>query len=1381
MDWQSVKIFISSTFNDMHGERDYLVKNVFPELRDWCEKRKIHLVDVDLRWGVTSEDTKNLKTVEVCLKNIDESRPFFVCFLGQRRGWVPPNISEDTEKIYPQLKERMGDKSITEIEIEYASLYPMYREIFEDNEDKKIQYESSKCALFFFRDDDYLNKLSSKQKNIYTNEGERYNSDGDYYFKDLAPDERVIHADKKLFEFKESIISKYKEKSFKIHRYKGIWDKEHFVPGLNHLGNVSKGGFKDFQIENEPLKEYVLGILKEKILNKFPSHKDIEETTELKKELGQQDLFREINTQGFFKREEIFQKLNDFLDDDNGLCLLTAEEGFGKTMLLANFSNSLKEKALENGNDLNIFTRFSEVSDKSGDQYSIWRSILEEAEISLPKGKDGLDDWIPNLEKLKSKENIERVLNNLSKNGETIIIIDGVNQLPDGLEMIKWLPKDLPDNLKIILSFKEDEESQKLIDDLDENFNHLKIKKLEFDEKKSIINEYLNQFLKALDDERINTICKAEGSDNPLFLKILLNELRVFGQHEELERQIANFPSNPQKAFQKVLDRLENEVTYTKIDSKEIIKLIFGFLANTRYGLSEEELINSINIYQKENNKKEFSEDDLKDVIRLSLRQVKPFMKRLGGKHGFFYESFKSAAKDKYKEWQIEFHQALANYFLEKADPQTNFSFKGEDIRPFDELAYHLKKSNNTILLKKILTSFLWIKNKIILSNKSDLANKEDLGNKTSLSDIFKTINDYNYIDLEIEDNYSLKLIKGALINSSHILKENINELPTQLFGRLKCHIENPEIKEFLIEIDEFTNYPWLKPQHHMQSPENALKATLKEHTKAVKSVCFSNDGKYIASASEDNTILVWDWENTKIIKRLKGHTKYVRSVDFSPNNKYIVSGSDDKTICIWDWENENVEKKLKKHNGSVYSVCFSPDGKYVASGSADKFVRIFNWENEKEERSLKMHKGSVYSVCFSPDGKYVASGSADKNIFIWEWEKRWIKQIKKLDKHTSDVSSVCFSPDGKYIVSGSWDNTVRVWDWENKREIRNLKGHTDYVDSVSFSPYSTDGKYIASGSGDNTVRVWDWENEREIRNLKGHTDYVDAVCFSPECTGSKYIASGSGDETIRVWSWENASETEELEVHTKPLRSVCFSHNNEYIASGSEDATVCLWDLENTGKFNSLEGHNAYVTSVDFSPDGKYITSGSVDNTVCIWDLENLGEFKSLEGHRNEVWGVCFFPDGNCVASGSWDKSVRVWDLENLGEFVSLDGHSGYVTSVAFSSDGKYLVSGSTDKSVRVWDLENLGEFVSLDGHSGYVWCVCFSHEGNYVASGSSDETVRLWDWKNIKEIQNPIILLNTEEDIFSCSISNNNHQLVAGGKSGQVLIYSIENLPAE
>ena len=68
--WKTVRLFVSSTFKDMWNERDYLVKKVFPQLRVWCEERKLRLVECDLRWGVPKDaDTRD--TLLACLSEID--------------------------------------------------------------------------------------------------------------------------------------------------------------------------------------------------------------------------------------------------------------------------------------------------------------------------------------------------------------------------------------------------------------------------------------------------------------------------------------------------------------------------------------------------------------------------------------------------------------------------------------------------------------------------------------------------------------------------------------------------------------------------------------------------------------------------------------------------------------------------------------------------------------------------------------------------------------------------------------------------------------------------------------------------------------------------------------------------------------------------------------------------------------------------------------------------------------------------------------------------------------------------------------------------------------------------------------------------------------
>lgn len=66
-EWKTARVFISSTFVDMHAERDVLTRHVFPELRERCKKKRINVVEVDLRWGVTEEETQQNKSVEVCV------------------------------------------------------------------------------------------------------------------------------------------------------------------------------------------------------------------------------------------------------------------------------------------------------------------------------------------------------------------------------------------------------------------------------------------------------------------------------------------------------------------------------------------------------------------------------------------------------------------------------------------------------------------------------------------------------------------------------------------------------------------------------------------------------------------------------------------------------------------------------------------------------------------------------------------------------------------------------------------------------------------------------------------------------------------------------------------------------------------------------------------------------------------------------------------------------------------------------------------------------------------------------------------------------------------------------------------------------------------
>lgn len=122
-----IKVFLSSTFKDMSEERDYLARNVFMDLEAEALKRNVALNLLDLRWGITAEESKQGLVTEICLKEIEASRPFFIGIIGDRYGWIPSEeeFSENSTLFdsFPWVREDIKNGlSITEIEIQYGVL-----------------------------------------------------------------------------------------------------------------------------------------------------------------------------------------------------------------------------------------------------------------------------------------------------------------------------------------------------------------------------------------------------------------------------------------------------------------------------------------------------------------------------------------------------------------------------------------------------------------------------------------------------------------------------------------------------------------------------------------------------------------------------------------------------------------------------------------------------------------------------------------------------------------------------------------------------------------------------------------------------------------------------------------------------------------------------------------------------------------------------------------------------------------------------------------------------------------------------------------------------------------------------------------------------------
>ena len=247
----------------------------------------------------------------------------------------------------------------------------------------------------------------------------------------------------------------------------------------------------------------------------------------------------------------------------------------------------------------------------------------------------------------------------------------------------------------------------------------------------------------------------------------------------------------------------------------------------------------------------------------------------------------------------------------------------------------------------------------------------------------------------------------------------------------------------------------------------------------------------YVASASADTTVNIWETLTWKSIQRYTNHTGWINSLD-QIDNDTIVSGSHDTTIRIWRISTGETMKIINVSTSVFVVRVFSVEYKLIVCGlfGQNNNLQIYNYETGDLIRTLNAHSGNVRSIEMLSE-QFMASGGYDQNVIIWDLSSYSIKYT--LMGHNSSVQCIK-RLSSNLIASGDSNGTIIVWNWLTGERIFNLSGHTNRLELNSLDLY--DEQTLISGSIDKTVKFWNITNGTLIRSLDVDVSYVSILAM---------------------------------------------------------------------------------------------------------------------------------------------------------------------------------------------------------------------------------------------------------------------------------------------
>lgn len=279
-------------------------------------------------------------------------------------------------------------------------------------------------------------------------------------------------------------------------------------------------------------------------------------------------------------------------------------------------------------------------------------------------------------------------------------------------------------------------------------------------------------------------------------------------------------------------------------------------------------------------------------------------------------------------------------------------------------------------------------------------------------------------------------------------------------------------------------------------------------HTDLLNGLDVTEDGLWLATASKDNTAILWCYQSNlgKFVQyaKFEGHSSAVTSVGL-PNvmhkgwPEFLLTASNDLTVKKWAVpkpstikEDASIELQIVKasdytrraHEKDINALSVAPNDSTFATASYDKTCKIWDLETGEVSATLANHRRGLWDVAFCQYEKLLATCSGDRTVKIWSLDT--FSVVRTFEGHNNAVQRCSFINRQTQLVSSSADGLVKIWDCNTGECVRTLDGHANRIWALCISG---DGDLIVSADADGVFQFWkdSTEQERQQNSKQEH------------------------------------------------------------------------------------------------------------------------------------------------------------------------------------------------------------------------------------------------------------------------------------------------------